>query len=73
MLVTFILAMNVFEFLFVTLLYVLDFLYLVFQMLDVYFHIMRIVYLSRIMSSNQKSSCKWVCDSVISFIILQCQ
>ena len=67
MLVTFILAMNVFEFLFVTLPYVLDFLYVVFQMLDLYFHILHIVYLSRIMSSNQKSSCKW------SFIILQCQ
>ena len=70
-LVSFILAMNVFEFLFITLPYVLGFLYLAFQLLDLYFQILHIVYLSRIMFSNQKSSCKWVSDSMISFI--QCQ
>ena len=73
MLVSFILAMNVFEFLFITLPYVLGFLYLVFQLLDLYFHILHIVYLSRIRCSNIKSSCKWVSDSMISFIKLQYQ
>ena len=73
MLVAFILAMNILEFLFITLPYVLGFLHLVFQLLDLYFHILHIVYLSRIMSSNKKSSCKWVSDSMISFIKLQCQ
>ena len=73
MLVLFILAMNVFEFLFITLPYVLGFLYLVFQLLDLYFHILHIVYLSRIMCSNIKSSCKWVSDIMISFIKIQCQ
>ena len=72
MLVLFILAMNVFEFLFITLPYVLVFLYLVFQLLDLYFHILHIVYLRRIMCSNIKSSCKWLSDS-ISFIKIQCQ
>ena len=73
MLVRFIFAMNVFEFLFITLPYVLGFLYLVLQLLDLYFHIMHIVYLSKIMSSNQNSLCKWVSDSMISFIKSQCQ
>ena len=73
MLVELILAMNVFEFLFITLPYVLCFIYLVFQLLDLYFHLLHIVYLSRIMSSNKKSSCKWVSVSMISFIKLQCQ
>ena len=73
MLVELILAMNVFEFLFITLPYVLRFIYLVFQLLDLYFHLLHIVYLSRIMSSNKKSSCKWVSVSMISFIKLQCQ
>ena len=73
MLVSFILAMNVFEFLFITLPYVLGFLYLAFQLLDLYFHILHIIYLSRIMCSNKKSSCKWVSDSMILFIKLQCQ
>ena len=58
MLVTFILAMNVFEFLFITLPYVFSFLYFVFQLPDLYFHILHIVYLCRIVSSNQISSCK---------------
>ena len=58
MLVSFILAMNVFEFLFITLPYVLGFLYLVFQLLDLYFHILHIAYLSRIVSFNKKSLCK---------------
>ena len=71
MLVTFILAMNVFEFLFVTLPYVFSFLYFVFQLPDHYFHILHIVYLCRIVSSNQISSCKWVSYSMISFIKLQ--
>ena len=70
MLVSFILAMNVFEFLFITLPYVLGFLYLVFQLLDLYFHVLHIVYLSRIMCSNIKSSFKWVSDSMISFITM---
>ena len=73
MLVSFILAVNVFEFLFITLPYVLGFLYLVFQLLGLYFHILHIVYLSRIRCSNIKRSCKWVSDSMISFIKLQCQ
>ena len=73
MLVTFILAMDVFEFLFIPLPYVLGFLYFVFQLFDLYFHILRIVYLSRIMSSNKKCSRKWVSDIMISFIKLQCQ
>ena len=73
MLVMFILAMNVFEFLFVTLPYVLGFPYLVFQLFDLYFHILHIVYLSRIMFSNKKNSRKSVSDSMISFIKLQCQ
>ena len=73
MLVTFILAMNVFEFLFITFPYVFGFLYFVFQLLDLYFHILHTVYLCRIMPSNQKSSCKWVSDSMISFIKSQCQ
>ena len=62
MLVMFILAMNVFEFLFVTLPYVLGFPYFVFQLLDLYFHILHTNYLCRIMSPNQKSSCKWVSE-----------
>ena len=73
MLVTFILAMNVFEFLFITLPYVFGFLYFVFQLLDLYFHILHTVYLCRIMSSNENSSCKWVSNSMISLIKLQCQ
>ena len=73
MLVRFILVMNVFEFLFITLPYVLGFLYLVFQLLDLYFHILHTVYLCRTMPSNQKSSCKLVSDSMIAFIKLQCQ
>ena len=52
-LVSFILAMNVFEFLFITLPYVLGFLYLVLQLLDLYFRILHIVYLSRIRCSVQ--------------------
>ena len=72
-LVTFILAMNVFEFLFITLPYILGFLYLVFQLLDLYFHILHIAYLSRTMSTNQKSSCKWVFGSMISSIKSQRQ
>ena len=58
MLLSFILAMNVFEFLFITVPYVLVFLYLVSQLLDIYFQILHIVYLNRIMCSNIKSSCK---------------
>ena len=51
-----ILAMNVFEFLFITLPYVFGFLYFVFQLPYLYFHILHSDYLCRIMSSNQKSS-----------------
>ena len=53
--VTFILAMHVFEFLFfITLPYVFSFPYFVFQLPDLYFLILHIVYRCRIVSSNQK-------------------
>ena len=67
MLVTFILAMNVFEFLFITLPYVFSFLYFVFQLPGLYFHMLPIVYLCRIVSCNQKGLCKWVSYSGVSF------
>ena len=39
--------------------FLVSYIYFVFQLPDLYSHILHIVYLCRIVSSNQKGSCKW--------------